>query len=399
MKFKKCTLFLISLFPMLFGLCISSSAAEPSFYVTKSTVTVTDAPENSDVVVAVYNGERMVGVKMYHGSGTVKAQYGNDMKENLSNADNIKVFLWNMAAIEPLTTAFCEKISNLPDDVPEEAPNRVLTVYFSCTGNTEALAQKITDVTSSDVYEIIPKVPYTSADLNYNDSNSRANREQNDATARPAISGSIENFEDYDVIILGYPIWWGTMPKIINTFLESYDFSGKTIMPFCTSGSSGISTSVSAIRNTCPNSVVTAGFRGTSSTTNTQIQNWLNNNGFSDAVFKRMKLTVNGNRIIIKLNNNNTAKDLADMLPVELDFSDYNNTEKIAYLPQSLNTSDTTSGIAPTAGDLTLYVPWGNLALFYKDFRYSADLISIGSVEEGLDYMTELEGKIMAELY
>ena len=87
------------------------------------------------------------------------------------------------------------------------------------------------------------------------------------------------------------------------------------------------------------------------------------------------------------------------MLPVELDFSDYNSTEKIAYLPNSLDTSDTTSGTAPTAGDLTLYAPWGNLALFYKDFSYSADLIPIGSVEEGLEHIAALEGKIMAELY
>lgn len=169
---------------------------------------------------------------------------------------------------------------------PVKTGSNSLVVYFSATGNTKTLAEKIADLSGSDIYEIVPEIPYTSEDLNYNDSNSRANREQNDATARPAISGSIENFEDYDVILLGYPIWWGTMPKIINTFLESYDFSGKTIMPFCTSGSSGISTSVSAIRNTCPNSVVTGGFRGTSSITNTQIQNWLNNNGFYEAVIK-----------------------------------------------------------------------------------------------------------------
>lgn len=161
-----------------------------------------------------------------------------------------------------------------------------MVVYFSATGNTKTLAEKIAALSGSDIYEIVPETPYTSADLNYNDSNSRATREQNDASARPAISGRVENIESYDTIFIGYPIWWGTIPKIINTFLESYDFSRKTIMPFCTSGSSGISTSVSAIRNTCPNSVVTAGFRGTSSTTNTQIQNWLNNNGFDEAVAK-----------------------------------------------------------------------------------------------------------------
>lgn len=169
---------------------------------------------------------------------------------------------------------------------PVKTGSNSLVVYFSATGNTKTLAEKIADLSRSDIYEIVPETPYTSADLNYNDNNSRANREQNDATARPAISGSIENFEDYDVILLGYPIWWGTMPKIINTFLENYDFSEKTIMPFCTSGSIGISTSVSALRTACPNSDVKDGFRGTASTTNTQIQNWLNNNGFYEAVIK-----------------------------------------------------------------------------------------------------------------
>ena len=86
-------------------------------------------------------------------------------------------------------------------------------------------------------------MPYTSEDLNYSNSDCRANQEQNDPTTRPAISGSVENMEDYEVIFLGYPIWWGDAPKIISTFLETYDFDGKTIVPFCTSGSSSIGSS------------------------------------------------------------------------------------------------------------------------------------------------------------
>ena len=87
------------------------------------------------------------------------------------------------------------------------------------------------------------KWPYTSEDLNYSSDDCRANQEQNDPDARPAIDGSVENMDSYDVIFLGYPIWWGEAPKIISTFLESYDFTGKTIVPFCTSGSSGIGSS------------------------------------------------------------------------------------------------------------------------------------------------------------
>lgn len=176
-----------------------------------------------------------------------------------------------------------------PTKQPEETKeptSKSLVVYFSATGNTKALAEKIAEESVSDVFEIVPEEPYTSADLNYN-SDCRANDEQNDANARPAISNKLENLEDYDVIFIGYPIWWGTMPKIINTFLETYDLSGKTIMPFCTSGGSGISTSVSAIKSACPNADVKTGFRGTSGTTSTQIRTWLTDNNFSDAIIRK----------------------------------------------------------------------------------------------------------------
>lgn len=108
----------------------------------------------------------------------------------------------------------------------------ILIAYFSATNNTESVANhiKTTLGDKADIYEIVPETPYTSADLNYN-TDCRANREQNDPNSRPAISGSVDNMEQYDVIFLGYPIWWGQAPKIMYTFLESYDLSGKTIVP------------------------------------------------------------------------------------------------------------------------------------------------------------------------
>ncbi len=172
-----------------------------------------------------------------------------------------------------------------PVKQPEETTeptSKSLVVYFSATGNTKSLAEKIAEESGSDIFEIVPQEPYTSADLNYNNEDCRANKEQNDANARPAISNKIENIENYDTVFIGYPIWWGTMPKIINTFLETYDLSGKTVMPFCTSGGSGISSSVSAIMNACPNAEVKNGFRGTSGTTAAEISEWLNENNFSN---------------------------------------------------------------------------------------------------------------------
>ena len=132
-----------------------------------------------------------------------------------------------------------------PEPTPEPQPGngRTLVVYFSCTNTTKGIAESIVEITDGTLHRIVPEVPYTSEDLNYNNSLSRANREQNDPSARPAISGEIENFSNYDVIFLGYPIWWGKAPKIISTFLESHDFADKTIVPFCTSHSSGIGSS------------------------------------------------------------------------------------------------------------------------------------------------------------
>ena len=128
-----------------------------------------------------------------------------------------------------------------------EAAN-ILVAYFSATGNTRALAERIADAMDAAIYEIRPEISYTTADLNYRDSASRASLEKNDASSRPAISGAVENMEKYDFVFLGYPIWWGQAPRIICTFLESYNFSGKTIVPFCTSGSSGIGSSATNLQ-------------------------------------------------------------------------------------------------------------------------------------------------------
>ena len=139
--------------------------------------------------------------------------------------------LWNEADMTVTITP-----ENKDETPPAEQTKKSAVIYFSATGNTKALAEKIAAETNSDLIEIAPEEVYTSEDLNYNNSDCRANKEQNDDSARPAISNKIENMADYDTIYLGYPIWWGTMPKIINTFLDTYDLSGKTVMPFCTSG-------------------------------------------------------------------------------------------------------------------------------------------------------------------
>ena len=159
---------------------------------------------------------------------------------------------------------------------PEANVNsKTLVVYFSCTGTTKVVAEYVTEILEADIYEIVPENPYTEADLAYY-TNGRADQEQNDPDARPAISGSVENMCGYDTIILGYPIWHGQAPRIINTFLESYDFSGKTIIPFCTSHSSGIGSSASNLHALCPESVAWRdGKRFEAGVSKKNVQNWI----------------------------------------------------------------------------------------------------------------------------
>ncbi len=132
-----------------------------------------------------------------------------------------------------------------PADTEEtgEENSRVLVAYFSATGTTKTLAEYAADAMGADLYEIVPEEPYTDDDLNYSDRNTRATVEQNDPNARPAISGRVENMEQYEIVFLAFPIWWGEEPRIMDTFVEAYDFSGKTVVLFCTSGGSGIGSS------------------------------------------------------------------------------------------------------------------------------------------------------------
>lgn len=162
-----------------------------------------------------------------------------------------------------------------PNENNREAKESILVVYFSATGTTENIAHTVAELLESDIYEIIPEQAYTADDLAYY-TDSRADREQNDANVRPAISGVIDDFNKYDTIILGYPIWHGQAPRIVSTFLESYDFSDKTIIPFCTSHSSGLGSSDRNLYRLCPDN--TKWFAGTAfyaGTTEREISDWL----------------------------------------------------------------------------------------------------------------------------
>ena len=136
---------------------------------------------------------------------------------------------------------------------------KALVAYFSASGTTERVAKDLAIATGADLFEITPEVPYTSADLNWQDNRSRSSVEMNDETARPAIADEVENMGAYDTVYVGFPVWWYVEPRIIDTFLESYDFTGKTIVPFATSGGSGLGKAPQRMQSLAPGAKVLAG--------------------------------------------------------------------------------------------------------------------------------------------
>lgn len=166
-----------------------------------------------------------------------------------------------------------------PETDTETEGAKILVAYFSATNTTEGVAGHIANGLNADLYEIAPEEPYTDADLNYNDDNSRSTLEMNDSSARPAISGSVENMEQYDIVFIGYPIWWGDAPRIVSTFMESYDFSGKTIVPFCTSGGSGIGSSDSNLEQLTSGATWLEGRRLNGSDSQDTVMEWVNSLG------------------------------------------------------------------------------------------------------------------------
>lgn len=281
---------------------------------------------------------------------------------------------WNEAE-QIVTITKTPQTSLPPENSSGESESGAAVIYFSATGNTKALAEKIAKVTKADIYEIVPAVPYTSEDLNYNNDSCRANAEQQDDNARPEIEPIQIELEDYDTILLGYPIWWGTLPKVIYTFAQTYDLSGKTIMPFCTSGGSSISVSVSALKELCPNSNVTEGLRATASANDSQITEWLTRNNFSWQDDNSSSNAEQSNTLNIQageisftasLADNSSAEALKELLsqgPLTIEMHDYGNFEKVGPIGTDLPRND--EQITTEPGDLILYQ--GNSFVIYYD--------------------------------
>ena len=191
-----------------------------------------------------------------------------------------KIVMTLLSLVLLATSAFAESETAESSFTPTDS--NILVACFSATGNTWPLAQYAAEYLNADLFRIEPEEPYTDADLNYNNNNSRANKEMNDDASRPALAATVENMAQYDTVILAFPIWWGQAPRIIETFIESHDLSGKTVLCFCTSGSSGYGRTGSILSALTDDSVTwLEGHRFSAGTSAEQMQQWLQGMGIA----------------------------------------------------------------------------------------------------------------------
>lgn len=210
----------------------------------------------------------------------------SDIGTNTSNPDSV-VDNSNVDQNNESTTPVNSDTSNdsqtentdKPSDNDTAETTKVLVAYFSATNTTEGVAKTIADSLDADLYEITPEQPYTSADLDYHDDKSRSTIEMNDPNSRPAISGTVENMDQHDIVFIGYPIWWGEAPRILSIFVESYDFAGKTVVPFCTSGGSGVGSSASNLERLTSGATWLSGTRLNVNASRSSVAEWINGLG------------------------------------------------------------------------------------------------------------------------
>lgn len=255
-------------------------------------------------------------------------------------------------------------------------PKKILVAYFSFTNNTKAIAESMAVVLGADTYQITPSEAYTSDNNNYYNSSTRAYQEQyGPVSARPAINATLSN-TDYDLVLLGFPIWYGKVPRVVLTFLDTYGFSGKVVIPFCTSGSSGISTAQTELQSTYSTIKWKTGARLNGYTTE-QLKTWLSGFGLNNAPFK---LTIGGTVFNAELANNATARAFDALLPTTLSMTELNGNEKYKYLDTTLPTNASCPGTIH-AGDILLY---GNncVVVFYKTFNTSYSYTKIGKITD-----------------
>ena len=179
-----------------------------------------------------------------------------------------------MKKILSVLMMICAIFANANAEKPNMKSNKILVAYFSATGNTKSVAEKLATATNADLFEIVPEQPYTSEDLNWQNDKSRSSVEMGNKSSRPAIASKIDNISQYKIVFVGSPIWWGREPSIIDTFIESYDFANKTVIPFVTSGSSDISDYGANLQSLSSDAKVLKGKRFSTDVSKEELKNW-----------------------------------------------------------------------------------------------------------------------------
>ncbi len=306
----------------------------------------------------------------YNGSDEVVTNLG--VHEHWNNNTD-KLYSRNLGKGEGIELVYNQTTTN------NSVSAKKAIVYFSHSGNTKKLAEKINEQVEADLIALTSKNPYPNV---YNDILNQAQIEKTN-NARPELSIYPNDIEDYDIIFLGYPIWWGDVPMLILTFLEHYDFTGKTIIPFCTYGSSGFGNSLSSIKSAAKGANIIEGFGTAGSaveSADAKIMEWLGEIRMLDnSTTNQLKLTINNYSFDVTLANTVASQELVTMLPMAITMSDLNSNEKYAYLTQNLTTSATTPHNI-NAGDVMLF---GNtcLVIFYESFTSSYSYTRIGKID------------------
>ena len=293
-----------------------------------------------------------------------------------------------------------------PTDPAPGENGRYLVVFASRSGNTERVAQTIRTTLGCDVLEVEPSEPY---EEDYNAMLERAQTELDGIAAGnfPAIRTADEDFSKYDIVFVGFPVWYNRIATPMQTFLHRHadKLAGKRVALFATSGGSSISQSAGDARTLCPDAQFTENLLLTSASGNqadARIAQWLERLGASSeetpeapAGALSLKMTVGGQTITATMEDNAAARDLMSRLPFEVTLTDYNRTEKIFYPDPALDIEGVVRGCTPEAGDITIYAPWGNVAIFYKEWPQSGSLIKIGHIDgNGINVLSAYSGDV-----
>ena len=296
---------------------------------------------------------------------------------------------WNTGTApssQTTTTSESESESETDATTTEEttAGKDTLVIYFSATGTTKGIAEKIAAITGADLYEITAAVPYTDDDRNWKDSNSRCSIEQNDPSVRPEISSGPISLEGYKTIYIGYPIWFAQEPRIMDTFVENNDFGTAKVIPFCTSGSSGIGQSGKNLAANAGSGNWLEGKRFAGSATEDEIKEWIG------SMPREMKLEINGKEVPVIWEDNDSVKQLANIAGsgLTIKMSPYGGFEQVGPIGQNITASD--KQITTSPGDIVLY-SGDQIVIFYGSNTWS--YTKLGKIDLSEKELTDLLSK------